>query len=172
MSTGGPADYNYDETLSTLRYASRAKQIKNKPRINEVLFLSCDWSLCAVDVTARCVAYWGRTPKTRCYVNSKRRSSDYGVRCRTGGREEVNVCCTFRSVKQSLQRRLFCRSLGWWLRGPWWQSYRRAHCRGTVINPSLCSHSHASLASDAIRRRKLWRWSASWRSTSACPRRK
>ena len=31
----GPADYNYDETLSTLRYANRAKNIKNKPRINE-----------------------------------------------------------------------------------------------------------------------------------------
>jgi kinesin family member 3B len=31
----GPADYNYDETLSTLRYANRAKQIKNKPKINE-----------------------------------------------------------------------------------------------------------------------------------------
>lgn len=30
-----PADYNYEETLSTLRYADRAKQIKNKPRINE-----------------------------------------------------------------------------------------------------------------------------------------
>lgn len=30
-----PADYNYEETLSTLRYASRAKAIKNKPRINE-----------------------------------------------------------------------------------------------------------------------------------------
>lgn len=30
-----PADYNYDETLSTLRYASRAKFIKNKPKINE-----------------------------------------------------------------------------------------------------------------------------------------
>lgn len=29
-----PADYNYDETLSTLRYASRAKFIKNKPIIN------------------------------------------------------------------------------------------------------------------------------------------
>lgn len=29
-----PADYNYDETLSTLRYADRAKQIKNKPKIN------------------------------------------------------------------------------------------------------------------------------------------
>lgn len=31
----GPAGYNYDETLTTLRYASRAKNIKNKPRINE-----------------------------------------------------------------------------------------------------------------------------------------
>lgn len=31
----GPADYNYDETLSTLRYANRAKDIKNKPKINE-----------------------------------------------------------------------------------------------------------------------------------------
>jgi hypothetical protein len=30
-----PADYNYEETLSTLRYANRAKNIKNKPRINE-----------------------------------------------------------------------------------------------------------------------------------------
>ncbi|UXI17922.1 leptin receptor gene-related protein [Sarcoptes scabiei] len=30
-----PAMNNYDETLSTLRYANRAKNIKNKPRINE-----------------------------------------------------------------------------------------------------------------------------------------
>lgn len=30
-----PADYNYEETLSTLRYASRAKAIKNKPTVNE-----------------------------------------------------------------------------------------------------------------------------------------
>lgn len=30
-----PADDNYDETLSTLRYANRAKNIQNKPRINE-----------------------------------------------------------------------------------------------------------------------------------------
>ncbi|XP_065095899.1 kinesin-like protein KIF17 [Ochlerotatus camptorhynchus] len=30
-----PADFNYDETLSTLRYASRAKNIANKPKINE-----------------------------------------------------------------------------------------------------------------------------------------
>lgn len=30
-----PADYNYDETISTLRYASRAKSIKNKPKVNE-----------------------------------------------------------------------------------------------------------------------------------------
>jgi hypothetical protein len=30
-----PADYNYEETLTTLRYASRAKMIKNKPRVNQ-----------------------------------------------------------------------------------------------------------------------------------------
>ena len=30
-----PADFNYDETLTTLRYASRAKNIKNKPRVNQ-----------------------------------------------------------------------------------------------------------------------------------------
>ncbi|CAH8558044.1 unnamed protein product [Schistosoma intercalatum] len=30
-----PADNNYDETLSTLRYANRAKNIRNKPKINE-----------------------------------------------------------------------------------------------------------------------------------------
>lgn len=30
-----PADYNYDETLSSLRYASRAKMIKNQPKVNE-----------------------------------------------------------------------------------------------------------------------------------------
>ncbi|XP_076811418.1 kinesin-like protein KIF3A [Clavelina lepadiformis] len=31
----GPANYNYDETISTLRYANRAKNIKNKAVINE-----------------------------------------------------------------------------------------------------------------------------------------
>ncbi|KAJ8299623.1 hypothetical protein KUTeg_023683 [Tegillarca granosa] len=31
----GPASYNFDETISTLRYANRAKNIKNKPKINE-----------------------------------------------------------------------------------------------------------------------------------------
>lgn len=35
ISNIGPADYNYDETMNTLRYASRAKNIQNKPRINE-----------------------------------------------------------------------------------------------------------------------------------------
>jgi len=34
-ANAGPADYNYDETISTLRYANRAKNIKNKPKINE-----------------------------------------------------------------------------------------------------------------------------------------
>jgi hypothetical protein len=30
-----PADYNFEETIGTLKYASRAKQIQNKPKINE-----------------------------------------------------------------------------------------------------------------------------------------
>jgi kinesin family protein 3/17 len=30
----GPAEYNYEETYSTLHYANRAKQIKNKPVVN------------------------------------------------------------------------------------------------------------------------------------------
>ncbi|CAK8691357.1 unnamed protein product [Clavelina lepadiformis] len=31
----GPASYNFDETITTLRYANRAKNIQNKPKINE-----------------------------------------------------------------------------------------------------------------------------------------
>ena len=31
-----PADCHYAETLSTLRYANRAKRIINKPMVNEV----------------------------------------------------------------------------------------------------------------------------------------
>ena len=31
-----PAESSYEETLSTLRYASRAKNIMNKPVVNEV----------------------------------------------------------------------------------------------------------------------------------------
>lgn len=36
FSAISPADVNYGETLSTLRYANRAKDIINKPTINEV----------------------------------------------------------------------------------------------------------------------------------------
>ncbi|KAI8847665.1 P-loop containing nucleoside triphosphate hydrolase protein [Chytridium lagenaria] len=35
IATMSPASYNFEETLSTLRYANRAKNIKNKPKINE-----------------------------------------------------------------------------------------------------------------------------------------
>jgi len=35
IANAGPADYNFDESLSTLRYANRAKRIKNKPTVNE-----------------------------------------------------------------------------------------------------------------------------------------
>lgn len=30
----GPADYNFSETMSTLRYAERAKKIENRPKVN------------------------------------------------------------------------------------------------------------------------------------------
>jgi hypothetical protein len=35
LAAVGPADYNHDETTNTLRYANRAKNIKNIPKINE-----------------------------------------------------------------------------------------------------------------------------------------
>jgi hypothetical protein len=35
IATISPIDSSFEETLSTLRYASRAKFIKNKPKINE-----------------------------------------------------------------------------------------------------------------------------------------
>lgn len=35
MAAVSPADVNYGETLSTLRYASRAKNIVNSPTVNE-----------------------------------------------------------------------------------------------------------------------------------------
>ena len=35
IAVASPADYNYDESLSTLRYASRAKFIQNRPTVNE-----------------------------------------------------------------------------------------------------------------------------------------
>lgn len=35
IANGSPASDSYDETLGTLRYASRAKSIKNQPKINE-----------------------------------------------------------------------------------------------------------------------------------------
>jgi hypothetical protein len=35
IATMSPASYNFEETMSSLRYANRAKNIKNKPKINE-----------------------------------------------------------------------------------------------------------------------------------------
>ena len=55
-----PADVNYGETLSTLQYANRAKNIINKPTVNEVGLTSCwhflnDYILCAdCDLVCMC----------------------------------------------------------------------------------------------------------------------
>ena len=35
VATLGPASPHYEETLTTLRYANRAKNIQNRPRVNE-----------------------------------------------------------------------------------------------------------------------------------------
>lgn len=35
VACASPADYNFEETLSTLRYADRARNIKNKPIVNQ-----------------------------------------------------------------------------------------------------------------------------------------
>lgn len=35
MAAISPADYNIDETVSTLKYAARTSLIKNDPKINE-----------------------------------------------------------------------------------------------------------------------------------------
>uniref|UniRef100_A0A8D0DNC5 Kinesin-like protein n=1 Tax=Salvator merianae TaxID=96440 RepID=A0A8D0DNC5_SALMN len=35
VATLGPGSHSYDESLSTLRFANRAKNIRNKPRVNE-----------------------------------------------------------------------------------------------------------------------------------------
>jgi kinesin family protein 4/21/27 len=34
IACASPADSNYDESLSTIKYASRARNIKNKPVVN------------------------------------------------------------------------------------------------------------------------------------------
>lgn len=35
VACASPADYNSEETLSTLRYADRARHIRNKPIVNQ-----------------------------------------------------------------------------------------------------------------------------------------
>ncbi len=39
IATVGPSAYNYEETVNTLRYATRAKNIENKPRLNVVIYI-------------------------------------------------------------------------------------------------------------------------------------
>lgn len=34
IACASPADSNYDESLSTVKYAARARNIKNKPKVN------------------------------------------------------------------------------------------------------------------------------------------
>jgi hypothetical protein len=44
IATVSPSAFNYEETMSTLKYADRAKQIVNKPVVNEGAF-TCELSV-------------------------------------------------------------------------------------------------------------------------------
>ena len=58
-----PAECNYGETLSTLRYASRAKSIVNKPIVNEVRPIVTYFFVCVYTVYVHMFTlhscYWG-----------------------------------------------------------------------------------------------------------------
>jgi len=58
-SAVSPAECNYGETLSTLRYAQRAKNIINRPTVNEVNVLGFLWlfrSFARLFVTPDCLS--------------------------------------------------------------------------------------------------------------------
>lgn len=54
----GPAASNHEETLSTLRYANRAKNIQNKPRVNEDPKASWSASTAWWDAVVICSLLW------------------------------------------------------------------------------------------------------------------
>lgn len=70
----GPASYNYEETFTTLRYANRAKHIRNKPQINEdpkdALLRSFQVEISRLKATLQ-------SKKTR---SSKRRTGDHDLK--------------------------------------------------------------------------------------------
>lgn len=48
--TCSPAKYNLDETISTLKFGSRAKRIKNKPKINKELSIQEVQNLLEIEI--------------------------------------------------------------------------------------------------------------------------
>ena len=60
-----PADVNYAETLSTLRYANRAKNIINKPTVNEVTGLFLVMAACISETSSE---MWVRSHKLLSYA--------------------------------------------------------------------------------------------------------
>jgi hypothetical protein len=62
-----PCAADYEETLSTLRYAKRAKSIQNQPRINE------DPKACTQGLWGtRAIFYWQAAPKISEWLRSVR----------------------------------------------------------------------------------------------------
>lgn len=53
-----PSAGNYEETINTLKYASRAREIKNKPTQNRVLIIFIKGSSCCISISIKTINIW------------------------------------------------------------------------------------------------------------------
>nr|BAA07612.1 kinesin protein [Caenorhabditis elegans] len=87
-----PSSDNYDETLSTLRYANRAKNIKNKPTINEdpkdALLLREYQEESSAQVYGSTGGRWSCAPRRTSFSIEEERKKNTG-RIRGGGDERL-----------------------------------------------------------------------------------
>ena len=82
-----PADINYDETLSTLRYADRAKKIKNKAVVNENPMEKLIRELKVSVVDDIILTHWGRVTHI-CISKLTSMGSDNGL---SAGRHQAII---------------------------------------------------------------------------------
>ena len=94
-----PADINYDETLSTLRYADRAKKIKNKAVVNEnpmdklVRELRVLSHECAV-VKICVYVFWCVHARQEIFIDTKTEQNELEVYC----------CCLVQEENERLRK--------------------------------------------------------------------
>uniref|UniRef100_A0A1B6FBV9 Kinesin-like protein n=1 Tax=Cuerna arida TaxID=1464854 RepID=A0A1B6FBV9_9HEMI len=91
----GPADFNCIETLNTLRYASRAKNIKNKPRINED----------PVDTLIR--KYQDEISRLKCQLAEKRSLKEQRIVCEIPLQCIDDSCILANKVQSEIESNVF-----------------------------------------------------------------